>query len=108
MHNIAALNRDSSEKMMVCSLPFVCRYTDTGVKVFTSGAGLAAGFLSAGFLVGAFFVGAFFRAGAFFFAAVFGAAVFLAVGISPPIAFKVSITGCCVQWFDMDWRNSIV
>jgi hypothetical protein len=120
MHVIAALNRNSSEKVTVFSPPFVCRWTDTGAKTFTAGAGAGAGagfaadFLAAGFLAGAFFAGAFFFAGALFFAgafflaAVFGAAVFLAVGISPPIAFKVSITGCCVSWFDTDYRNSIV
>ena len=95
MHSIAALNRDSSEKVTVCSLPFVCRYTDTGVKPFTVGAGFAAGALATAFLAGAFFA-----VDGFFFVAVFGAAVFLAVGMSPPIAFTVSITGCYAQWFD--------
>lgn len=100
MHSIAALNRDSSEKVTVCSLPFVCRYTDTGVKTFTAGAGFATGFLTAGTLATAFLAGAFFPVDGFFFVAVFGAAVFLTVGMSPPIAFKVSITGCYTQWFD--------
>ena len=96
MHSIAALNRDSPEKVTVCSLPFVCRYTDTGVKTFTTGAGFSA----TGTLATTFFTGAFFLVEGFFFVAVFGAAVFLAVGMSPPVVFKVSITGCCAQWFD--------
>ena len=58
--------------------------------------------------LGAAFLGAAFFAGDFFFGAAFFAAGFFAVGISPPIALKVSITGCCVSWFDTDCRNSIV
>ena len=103
----------SPTKCSVGSPEFVRRYTE---RRFGAGAGAGAGlgvaffagaFLGAAFLGAAFFGAAFFLAGAFFVAAL-GAAVFFVVGMSPPIALKVSITGCHERWFDTGWGNSIV
>ena len=112
MTDIAALNLDSSVKPIVYSPAFVSRYKLTGSNFFT-GAGGAGGAGAAAlgavtFFDATFFGAAFFFAGAFFFAAAFGAVVFFAVGIRPPVALKVSITGCCGSWFDTGYRNSIV
>ena len=74
---------------MIFSPELVRIYTLTGANFF------GAAFFGAAFL-GAAFLGAAFFAGAFFF----GAAGFLAVGMGPPVALKVSITGCCARWFD--------
>ena len=103
----------SPTKCSVCSPEFVRRYTE---RRFGAGSGAGAGlgaaffagaFFGAAFFGAAFFGAAFFLAGAFFVAAL-GAAVFFVVGMSPPIALKVSITGCHETWFDMGWGNSIV
>ena len=108
----------SPTKCSVCSPEFVRRYTErrfgagagagAGLgAAFFAGAFLGAAFLGAAFFGAAFFGAAFFLAGAFFVAAL-GAAVFFVVGMSPPIALKVSITGCHETWFDTGWGNSIV
>ena len=103
MRSIAASYIFSSENQSVCSAAFVSRYTATGLNVLIGAGGFGATALGAAFLGASFFF-----AGAFFFAAAFGAVVFFTVGIRPPVALKVSITGCCGSWFDTGYRNSIV
>ena len=107
--DIAALKLASSLKYSVVSPEFVRMYTDRrlGAGLGAGAAFLGAAFLGAAFLGAAFLAGAFFFAGAFFVVAL-GAAVFFGVGMSPPVALKVSITGCHSSWFDTGWGNSIV
>lgn len=110
---IAESKSVSPTKYNVFSPELVKRYTE---RCFGAGAGggggggaafFAGAFLGAAFLGAAFLGAAFFLVGAFFLAAL-GAAVFFVVGMSPPIAFTVSITGCHETWFDTGWGNSIV
>ena len=107
MADIAASKLLSSLHVSVVSPEFVSRYTE---RCFGAGAGAAfftgAAFLGAAFLGAVFLGAAFFFAGAFLVAA-FGAAVFLGVGMVPPIALKVSITGYTRSWFDTRCTNSI-
>ena len=101
---IAALKLLSPTKLNVFSPAFVRTHTE---RCFGGGgAGFGAG-LGVGLAAATFFGAAFF-AGAFFFAAGLDDAVFFGVGMSPPIAVQVSITGCSESWFDTGCVNSIV
>ena len=103
MADIAASKLLSSLNVSVVSPEFVSRYTE---RCF-GGAGAGAAFFTGAAFLGAAFLGAtFFFAGAFLVAA-FGAAVFFGVGMVPPIALKVSITGYTRSWFDTRCTNSI-
>tara|TARA_R100000479_G_scaffold176040_1_gene128801 strand:- start:317 stop:709 length:393 start_codon:yes stop_codon:yes gene_type:complete len=106
--SIAALKSLSPVNTKVFSPELLSKYTE---RVFGGaggfGAGFGAAFFAGAFLGAAFLGAAFFAAGAFLVAAL-GAAVFFGVGMVPPIALKVSITGCARSWFDTGWCRPIV